>query len=278
MRRERAPRAIGQIARFGKAPHVAQRLGTPSRIRRGRRPRDEPLEAAQVVERGAHVAHAPPVALDELEHALGHRELVARAQQVGDPMADHAARAGGGVQRKRVGRAPEHEPWRPSAPSDRESRCSCSKVVRPAKATGAGGMRICARCSASMAGAIGNLERLQERAQADERNVAAERRGGVRGATELGRNRQDALVPELGGRARLLFERRGRHAVDAASAICRRLLAAHACSSCSAKSGLPRLRDGGALGGRPRRAEATMQERFGVGRAERTQLDDTRPA
>src|SRR6185436_18269042 len=88
------------------------------------------------------------------------------------------------------------------------------KVVRPAKASGSGrdqDLRSVQRLDGRV---DADVERLQESAQADQRNITTQCGGGVRGATKLGGNCQDSLVPELGGRSRLLLERGGRHAVD----------------------------------------------------------------
>src|SRR4051812_2183195 len=97
-------------------------------------------------------------------------------------MADHAARAGGGMKRKRVGRAPEHRFGVGALHLTREQML-LQKVVRPAKASGPRGYQDLRAVQRFDGGTHLNLERLQKRTQADEWNVTTEGCGGVRGAT-----------------------------------------------------------------------------------------------
>ena len=172
------------------------------------------LEPAQIVERGADVAHALPVALDELEHELGDRGLVAGAQQVGDAMADHAPRPGRGVQGQGVGREPEHA-LRVGVLHLADSRCSCRRRAASEGARGRKGSRICARWSASMASLTGMSSDSKSARRTDGgMSPPASRRRARRARSSGGiatmRSSQSSAVD-----ARLLLERRSAARVDA---------------------------------------------------------------
>jgi hypothetical protein len=122
-------------------------------------------------------------------------------------------------------------------------------------------------------GGHGNCERLQERAQAHERDVASERSGGVGRAAQLRWNGQDAFVPQLGSGTGLLFEGLRRHAVDPSLH-----LEAIACrpgmEQLQRKERIAAASRRGALGRSPLERQGRLQELLGFGRAERSQLDD----
>src|SRR5439155_15064745 len=114
---------------------------------------------------------------------------------------------------------------------------------------------------------------LKELAQTHERNVAAERGGGMRRAPELGRKREDALVPKLGGRPRLLFEKRGRDTVDACVHL-QPIARGPRVEQLQREKGIAAAARGRAPCRRALEGKRRLQELLGLVGVERTKLDD----
>ena len=164
------------------------------------------LQRLDVAQRGGGIAAAPPGRADEVEHQARRGVVVARLEQVGDAVLGDAPRADARVLGHRVGRQAVHG-RRVLALLQALEQVLLQQRVRPLVLVVAHRQEDLRARERHEAVARIHPERGAERLEHVAAHVVAERGRGVGAQAQLGRDRADALVPQLGGGDRAPVQR-----------------------------------------------------------------------